>query len=241
MIIPKENERDLKEVPDNIKEHLNIRAVKWIDEVLDMALEKMPEPLNNSRRHSAAGFSWSAPPLPRKEIERRVNSYLEPYHDAVSEQLRRAKSRCGAALLLSSHTFPEGQVADGIDVVIGTRHGQAASLGIRSRIEDVFSSAGLRVALEEPFAGGLASERHGRPTDGVSAVQIEIRRSLLATAHQEGDLTRFAINDETLGRFSALMASLAQSLAPIVTTSSARTHVSIDCASATQALQPKSP
>ena len=47
VIIPKENERDLKEVPDNIKEHLNIRAVKWIDEVLAIALESMPEPLSD--------------------------------------------------------------------------------------------------------------------------------------------------------------------------------------------------
>ena len=47
MIIPKENERDLKEVPDNIKEHLEIRPVKWIDEVLAMALETMPEPLTD--------------------------------------------------------------------------------------------------------------------------------------------------------------------------------------------------
>jgi ATP-dependent Lon protease len=47
VIIPKENERDLKEVPDNIKEHLNILAVKWIDEVLAIALETMPEPLSD--------------------------------------------------------------------------------------------------------------------------------------------------------------------------------------------------
>ena len=47
VIIPKENERDLKEVPDNIKEHLNILAVKWIDEVLAIALEAMPEPLSD--------------------------------------------------------------------------------------------------------------------------------------------------------------------------------------------------
>ncbi|MFV0276209.1 MAG: S16 family serine protease, partial [Parahaliea sp.] len=47
VIIPKENERDLKEVPDNIKEHLEIRAVKWIDEVLAIALEHMPEPLTD--------------------------------------------------------------------------------------------------------------------------------------------------------------------------------------------------
>ncbi|MBN7797714.1 endopeptidase La [Parahaliea mediterranea] len=47
VIIPKENERDLKEVPDNIKEDLEIRAVKWIDEVLAIALEYMPEPLTD--------------------------------------------------------------------------------------------------------------------------------------------------------------------------------------------------
>ena len=47
VIIPKENERDLKEVPDNIKEHLNICPVKWIDEVLALALEAMPEPLSD--------------------------------------------------------------------------------------------------------------------------------------------------------------------------------------------------
>jgi ATP-dependent Lon protease len=48
VIIPKENERDLQEVPDNIKEHLEIRPVKWIDEVLDIALECMPEPLSDA-------------------------------------------------------------------------------------------------------------------------------------------------------------------------------------------------
>ena len=47
VIIPRENERDLKEVPDNIKADLDIRAVKWIDEVLAIALEKMPEPLSD--------------------------------------------------------------------------------------------------------------------------------------------------------------------------------------------------
>ena len=47
VIIPKENERDLKEVPDNIKQDLDIRAVKWIDEVLALALESLPEPLSD--------------------------------------------------------------------------------------------------------------------------------------------------------------------------------------------------
>jgi len=47
VIIPKENERDLKEVPDNIKANLEIRPVKWIDEVLAIALERIPDPLSD--------------------------------------------------------------------------------------------------------------------------------------------------------------------------------------------------
>jgi len=45
IIIPEENERDLKEIPDNIKADLSIKPVKWIDEVLDLALQFAPTPL----------------------------------------------------------------------------------------------------------------------------------------------------------------------------------------------------
>ena len=45
VLIPDENQRELKEIPDNIKGELIIRPVKWIDEVLEIALQRMPEPL----------------------------------------------------------------------------------------------------------------------------------------------------------------------------------------------------
>ncbi|MGV8904037.1 MAG: endopeptidase La [Pseudomonas sp.] len=45
VIIPEENVRDLKEIPDNIKRDLQIKPVKWIDEVLQIALQYAPEPL----------------------------------------------------------------------------------------------------------------------------------------------------------------------------------------------------
>ncbi|WP_211828319.1 endopeptidase La [Kistimonas asteriae] len=44
VIIPSENKKDLKEIPDNIKQDLEICPVKWIDEVLELALKFMPEP-----------------------------------------------------------------------------------------------------------------------------------------------------------------------------------------------------
>ncbi|MEM9303803.1 MAG: endopeptidase La [Pseudomonadota bacterium] len=44
VLIPDENEKDLAEIPDNIKETLEIHPVKWIDEVLDYALTETPVP-----------------------------------------------------------------------------------------------------------------------------------------------------------------------------------------------------
>ena len=45
VLIPEENVRDLAEMPDNIKNRLEIIPVKWIDKVLELALERTPTPL----------------------------------------------------------------------------------------------------------------------------------------------------------------------------------------------------
>jgi ATP-dependent Lon protease len=42
VIIPQENERDLVDIPKNIKQNLNIKPVRWIDEVLEIALTELP-------------------------------------------------------------------------------------------------------------------------------------------------------------------------------------------------------
>jgi ATP-dependent Lon protease len=45
VMIPEENVKDLVEIPDNIKNKLEIVPVKWIDKVLEIALERQPQPL----------------------------------------------------------------------------------------------------------------------------------------------------------------------------------------------------
>ncbi len=45
VLIPQENVKDLTEIPDNIKNKLDIHPVKWIEQVLELALEHVPEPL----------------------------------------------------------------------------------------------------------------------------------------------------------------------------------------------------
>jgi len=45
VMIPTQNVKDLVEIPENIKSRLDIHPVKWIDQVLEIALEHKPEPL----------------------------------------------------------------------------------------------------------------------------------------------------------------------------------------------------
>jgi len=49
VLIPHENEKDLAEIPKNIKDKLNILPVKWIDQVLEHALQHMPVPVSKSK------------------------------------------------------------------------------------------------------------------------------------------------------------------------------------------------
>jgi len=45
VLIPEENVKDLQDIPENVKNHLEIVPVRWIDQVLEFALESMPVPL----------------------------------------------------------------------------------------------------------------------------------------------------------------------------------------------------
>jgi len=48
VLIPEENEKDLADIPKNILQEIDIKAVRWIDEVLDIALKEVPTPLAGS-------------------------------------------------------------------------------------------------------------------------------------------------------------------------------------------------
>ena len=69
VIIPHDNESDLKEIPDNIKADLKICPVKWIDEVLEIALETLPAELTDSE------FIETRASLETNNASQRVNTH----------------------------------------------------------------------------------------------------------------------------------------------------------------------
>ncbi|NKC13216.1 MAG: endopeptidase La [Gammaproteobacteria bacterium] len=63
VLIPEENQRELSEVPDEIKDGLDIRQVRWMDEVLELALRHMPE----SRDDTKGDLVPTEPPADKDE------------------------------------------------------------------------------------------------------------------------------------------------------------------------------
>ena len=79
VIIPSENERDLKEIPDNVKENLTIYPVKWMDDVLAIALVNLPEPLVEERagetQKERATDPKGLPEVASTDVEQPINPH----------------------------------------------------------------------------------------------------------------------------------------------------------------------
>ncbi|WP_428623466.1 endopeptidase La [Sedimenticola sp.] len=68
VIIPEENERDLVEIPKNIKQHLDIKPVRWIEQALEIALVHMPTPLQE--QSDIAEVAKSKPRTAKKAVKK---------------------------------------------------------------------------------------------------------------------------------------------------------------------------
>ncbi len=64
VIIPEENVKDLAEIPDNVKQGLEIVPVKWIDKVLSIALERQPVPLTDEEVAAQVAAAAGSAPAP---------------------------------------------------------------------------------------------------------------------------------------------------------------------------------
>ena len=63
VIIPEENVKDLQDIPENVKNKLEIVPVKWIDRVLEVALERVPEALPEDEPVKPVEVATPAPPV----------------------------------------------------------------------------------------------------------------------------------------------------------------------------------
>nr|WP_295664144.1 N-formylglutamate amidohydrolase [Polymorphobacter sp.] len=131
-------------------------------------------------RIAAAGLEIYPGRVRSADAAARIDAVHRPYHAALSSLLDDARAANGFAVLLDCHSMPTPPPVQGgaPQIVIGDLFGAAAAAPLVTAIERHFSAAGFRVARNAPYAGGHTTARHGRPEQGIHAVQIEIDRVL---------------------------------------------------------------
>jgi N-formylglutamate amidohydrolase len=133
-------------------------------------------------RVAANGIAIYGGKLPIGEARRRLHRCYFPYHRALTALLNETRARFGFAILVDCHSMPSQAVArhggPGPDFVLGDRHGGACMPELTAQADSLLSGMGYTVVRNRPYAGGFTTVRHGRPNDGVHALQIEVNRAL---------------------------------------------------------------
>jgi N-formylglutamate amidohydrolase len=128
-------------------------------------------------RIAGSGSIWRQR-TPQDEVRRRVEQVHRPYHETVAQLLVAARDRFGVAILLDCHSMPPKAGNGGENqIVFGDRHGSSISPDYLSAAVDAARLAGFSTGCNVPYAGGHITSRHGKPTEGIHALQLEIDRS----------------------------------------------------------------
>jgi len=134
-------------------------------------------------RVAASGEAIYRGRVPSNEIEQRLETCWRPYHTALSTLIEQTHRLFGSALLIDAHSMPSSASGVGardhrVDIVLGDNHGESCAPDLVDRAERWFTSHGLKVQRNQPYAGGYTTQRYGRPGLNRHALQIEINRAL---------------------------------------------------------------
>ncbi len=127
------------------------------------------------RRLGGVGDIWRGA-LDPADVAARIAEIHRPWHERLSALLAATKARFGIALLIDLHSMPPIDGDDAPSIVIGDRFGRSAAPQLTAASEAIAAWAGLRAAVNIPYAGGHALDRHAQPHRGIHALQIEIDR-----------------------------------------------------------------
>ncbi|MDX6807124.1 N-formylglutamate amidohydrolase [Terrihabitans rhizophilus] len=120
--------------------------------------------------------------LPVQEALHRIETFYQPYHQALARLLGRIRSQFGTVILIDCHSMPstgsQREERHRADIVLGDRYGTSCSPALTGFAEVTMKGLGLSVSRNAPYAGGYITEFYGRPVAGTHALQIEINRAL---------------------------------------------------------------
>jgi N-formylglutamate deformylase len=166
----------------------------------------------------AEGVAIYAGKITLAEANARLDRHWRPYHDALEGLLHDARARLGVAVLIDCHSMPSDALRNAPhvrgrrpEIVLGDRFGVSCAPWLMRLAEQRFDDAGFRVIRNTPFAGGYITQRYGRPSQGIHALQIEIDRALYLDEQRLEKSGNFDLVQAALRPVIAALAGAAQS------------------------------
>lgn len=122
-------------------------------------------------------YKGGAGPGPEDVIIRRA-LYFDPYHAALAAELARLKGRHGRVVLYDCHSIrsviPRLFAGELPHLNVGTNDGRACDAGLTAAVEAVCAASPFSRVTNGRFKGGYITRHHGRPAEGVHAIQMEL-------------------------------------------------------------------
>lgn len=162
--------------------------------------EIYPHPINPSARSDAGiglirrlvkpGAPVYGRALTYAEIQKRIETYYRPYHDALQKLVDEAHYNFGQVWHVNCHSMPSASAkprqplplnrgrSQTVDFVLGDRDGTTCAPEFTRAIRDYLRSLGYTVTVNDPFKGVELIARHSNPARGRHSLQIEINKAL---------------------------------------------------------------
>lgn len=163
----------------------------------------------------AKGRAIQSGKMEYSEAQDRIKRCHKPYHDALTAILTTTKKQFGCSLLIDCHSMPSDslEIAPYIksqkpDIIIGDRFGSSCPSWISNLVVTKFMDAGFVVARNIPYAGGYITQKYGKPSSDIYALQIEINRELYM---DEGNIETHSGMDRLKPIFSEIIRNIIQS------------------------------
>ena len=119
--------------------------------------------------------------LPTSYAQSILESFYDPFHKVLSNQIDDLLNRFGICYHFDLHTMPSNALRNfrkKPDIVLGNNYGKSSSNELINYMRKNFENHGLIVELNNPYAGGFITRNYGNPSNGTETIQIEINRSL---------------------------------------------------------------
>ena len=119
--------------------------------------------------------------LPVSYSKQMLKNYYDPFHKSVSKQLEFLLKKFGFCFHFDLHTMPSEALKHfkiKPDIVLGNNFGKSSSENLIYTLKNRFEKFGLKVGINNPFAGGYITRHYGNPLVGIETIQIEINRTL---------------------------------------------------------------